>query len=153
MKNHIVFCALFFAFTLPLFGEEAGEASKENIAKLIDELEPASVLREKRRITRGEQPPEYNDQDKKHAAETIDKAKEIVPRLRKLLKVGSSIFDYPGLLSKGDIRFNSNEKTYGLYVGVSFVRAGGQGSSPYAFTVHFDDKGKILDIADVVWKK
>ena len=128
-------------------------ASESDVAKLIAELPPQHVLSEARAMLVPADGME--DSDTKATAsqlaaakKVIEKAKEIIPKLRKLIKVGSAISDYPGLLGRGDIRYN--ERGQEIYLGV-YLR-GTEGSGPYDFKVVFDRKGTILAVENVVWK-
>lgn len=96
----------------------------------------------------------------------VKKAHDTVPKLRKLMKVGASVFAYPSLLAHGDITYQvikdgdgdpfapsptkrPPEYGYRLYVGLpveEFVH-------PYDFEIIFDTKGIIQAINGVDWKK
>ncbi len=82
----------------------------------------------------------------------IARTKEIIPKLRKSLKTGASVFNYPGLLCKGDISFDAGLETYTLYLGVSLMPEGGEGTVRTKFKITFDSKGKILRVENVVSK-
>jgi hypothetical protein len=96
---------------------------------------------------------------------TMNTVKEVVPKLRKLLKTGVSVFTYPTLLAHGDVTWTiitpvsklrepdhdpkSVEWGYRLYVGTpaaEFVH-------PYDFQVLFDSTGTIRSIDGVDWKQ
>ena len=87
----------------------------------------------------------------KQAMETIERAKAIVPALRKLIKPGTSVFDYPGLLARSTISYDELERKYEGYVGVYLLPH--EGREPYDFRVVFDAKGLILEVQDVVHKQ
>ena len=106
-------------------------ASESDVAKLIAELPPQHVLSEARAMLVPADGME--DSDTKATAsqlaaakKVIEKAKEIIPKLWKLIKVGSAISDYPGLLGRGDIRYN--ERGQEIYLGGVFERDGGKWS-------------------------
>jgi len=121
--------------------------------KLLQELPRQSVLSAARDLIVGNVFPEpargkATPEEKEEARLAIETAKTIVPKLRKLLVTGRSVFDYPGLLSRGTITWSGSE--YDLYLGVYLRRDQGQGI--YDFRLTFDAKGKILAVEDVIWK-
>ena len=75
-------------------------------------------------------------------------AKLIIPKLRKLITVGHSVFDYPGLLGRGTIQWNV--PIYSLYMGVYLLPH--EGKEPFDMSITFDQNGKILTVEDVRWK-
>lgn len=96
----------------------------------------------------------------------VRKAHELVPKLRSMLKVGTSVFAYPSLLAHGDITYviikagsgdpfasapsrEPPEYGYRLYVGLPIQ----EGIFKYDFEVLFDSKGIIQAINGVDWKK
>ncbi|MES2695211.1 MAG: hypothetical protein V4773_17180 [Verrucomicrobiota bacterium] len=124
-------------------------------AKLLEELPPQHILREARAIvvatdSEFSAPKHRSPAELKQAEEFVQKAKDIVPRLRKLILAGSSVFDYPGLVARGEIRWSEVEKHYELYIGVYLRDSEGQG--PYDMNIRFDAKGTIVEIKDVRWK-
>jgi hypothetical protein len=74
----------------------------------------------------------------------------VIPNLRKHIQEGTSVFDYPGLLSRGLISWNEHSKDYTMYLGVGTV--GGQGTEPYAMLIAFNSQGKISAVRDVIVK-
>src|SRR5688572_63548 len=93
-------------------------------AKLLAELPPQRALRQAQDMTvaidgvppraaEGKSPEEIA-----HAREHIAKAKRIVPELRKLIRVGASVLDYPGLIARGDITWSQYSGNYEIYLGV-----------------------------------
>ena len=133
----------------------AADARSDGIEaeRLLRELPRQAVLRASRDLVVGGEFPDgarerASAQQLAEAERAIAKAKEIVPKLRKLLVVGRSVFDYPGLLARGEITWSA--LSYDLYIGV-YLRPN-QGRGPYDFRVTFDAKGVILSVEDVVWK-
>ncbi|MBK8803227.1 MAG: hypothetical protein IPN71_14455 [Fibrobacteres bacterium] len=90
------------------------------------------------------------DADLKQATEGIENLKIAIPKLRNLLIVGASVFDYPGLLSRGVISYDENGDIYCMYVGAYFRKH--EGSGPYDFRLFFDRMGKITAVETVVYK-
>ncbi|QQS06933.1 MAG: hypothetical protein IPK50_08555 [Fibrobacterota bacterium] len=89
-------------------------------------------------------------EDLEQAAEGMENLKSAIPKLRKLLIVGSSIFDYPGLLSRGLISYDESGDTYRMYIGAYFRDH--EGSGPYDFQIFFDRLGKITAVKSVLYK-
>jgi hypothetical protein len=85
----------------------------------------------------------------KNAREAIERAKVIIPKLRKAIKPGTSVFDYPGLLAHGSIYYDEDGGKYECYVGVYLDRD--EGVAPYDFRFIFDEKGRIITVQDVVY--
>jgi hypothetical protein len=88
----------------------------------------------------------------------IARSQTAIPRLRKLIKINASIFDYPGLLTRGflsssrDYSRKGEHEIYRLMVSATYN--GKEGTiSPYEFELYFDDSGIITKINDVRWKK
>jgi len=81
----------------------------------------------------------------------IEKIKIAVPKLRKLIKVGTSVFNYPGLLSKGYVSYHEYSKEYEIYIGVYLLTH--EGSGPYDMQIFFNQNGIIERVETVVWKK
>ena len=88
----------------------------------------------------------------KTANEHLEKMKIAIPKLRNLIKIGTSIFDYPGLLSRGFISYSeySSDGKYRMYIGAYFRSR--EGSGPYDFEILFNEKGIITNVKTVVWK-
>lgn len=148
---NIFFILVIFCLSSPTFAQEKNNTSKlneEEITKLIEELPTATALGESKRII-------YNDKlkedAKKEAKETIDKAKEIVPKLKASIKVNDSIFKYKGLLSKGRVSYSKDFNEYSLYIGV-YLRQH-EGTQEFDFRVIFDEKGTIKEVKKVIWKR
>ena len=133
-------------FTVELHSEEAAPA-KNPIAELIEKLPRQELL------------------DKAYHSKTLDgeeatvnvatllRACELLKQLRNLLKPGTSVFSYPGLLSKGRISYDGKVgdfEKYRLYMGIPPGR--GEGIGETDFEVVFDEKGLIHEIKSVDWK-
>jgi hypothetical protein len=87
----------------------------------------------------------------KRAREAIARAKVIIPQLRKAIKPGTSVFDYPGLLARGSISYDEYSRKYECYFGVYLRRE--EGCEPYDFRITIDEKGLIKEVMDVIWKE
>jgi hypothetical protein len=87
------------------------------------------------------------------ARATIEKAKKSVPKLRKLIRIGSSIFEYPGLMTRGHLLYNhiGSIGTYSLRISATFI---GREAAvlPWEFMLEFDDRGTITKIYDIRYK-
>jgi hypothetical protein len=89
--------------------------------------------------------------EREQAKATLERAKAAIPALRKLLKPGTSVFDYPGLLAHGAISYDEHTKTYESYMG--FYPRQLEGREPYDFLIVFDSTGQILAVHDVTHKR
>lgn len=139
----------------PLRAEIPAQEKKE-AAALIQELPGQTMIRQYDQMTRPGDEEKGSAEEKKLAADQLAKVREIVPKLRKLIKPGASIFDYPGLLSHGPSVYNppideDTPENYQLYVGYNPAHI--QGVFPYDFKVEFNSKGVIVTVKDVVWKQ
>lgn len=134
-----------------------------DIGKMIEELPHSDSLKKSFDvICENEKIPllrpmksELTEKGKKYLLEeskkNIEKAKNIVPKLKELIKIGTSVFDYPGLISKGSIRYNKDMNEYSLYIGVYLRRH--EGSGPNDFELIFDEKGIIKEVKKCIYKE
>ncbi len=128
------------------------------VKSLLSELRPQAQLWQYHSLVNN--PPketENNRQSITIARQEVAKAHETIPKIRKLLKVGASVFSYPSLLAHGDISYqaigkgdpfalNANiEMGYRLYMGLPV------GHTRHTFDVEilFDSTGTIREISDV----
>ena len=128
--------------TVAVLAAEADPKPVESVSELIRALPPQSVLSEARQLLRNEAAGVSESKERspgalERASANVREAERVIPELRKRIKVGASIFDYPGLLSRGLIGWNEQSKDYTMYLGVGTI--GGQGREPYAMHVTFDD--------------
>jgi len=142
--------------TLWATGEEVTPVTDEELVKLIQSLPNADYLPPRYRLPEGVSPMQSIPEEKRDAVKKYhDNMKELGERYAKLkgyLKNGKSIFDYPGLLAKGKIRYDEHQKRYRMVVGVydRLRHAGSQGVfGPYR--VVFESTGIIIEIKDVVY--
>lgn len=97
-------------------------------------------------------------EDRTKAEKRIENLKPILKKARAAIVIGSSVFDYPGLLAhnrsfyREDMLVDGKSSTpgYSLYVGIYLKPDEGQGK--YDFRIVYDNKGIIRSIEDVVWK-
>ena len=85
------------------------------------------------------------------AKNDIQKAKLIIPQLKGIIKVGKSIFNYPGLITKGRISYDSDTEEYRLYIGVYLLDH--EGKEPYDLNIVFASNGIIKSVKNVIWKR
>lgn len=131
--------------------------AKEEVAKLLAELPPQRMLDDAITmvVTRYPEstPPGAQGRSAEQLAAAqalIDRAKEIIPKLRRLIVPQTSVLDYPGLLARGNISWGEHPRGYDIYLGVYLRPHEGQG--PYDFRIVFDEKGVITRVEDVRWK-
>ncbi len=136
--------------------EDVAPPPSQELVKLIQSLPNADYLPPEYRLPEGVSPMQRIPKEKRDAvAKYHENMKELGSRYAKLksyLKKGTSVFDYPGLLAKGRIRYEEHGKRYCMVVGVydRLRHAGSQGVfGPYR--VEFDTNGLITEIADVVF--
>jgi hypothetical protein len=146
----IVFAAVFITmFCLP-DAQAADDQEKlaNDFRELIEKLPPQAILSKSMSILNNEN---VQGRESKDAEGYYQIAKEIAPKIRKLLKVGTSVFAYPGLLAHGAISYgkiipkgpNKYEFGYSLYVGMSH---GTEGIGRSDFKILFDETGIIKSI-------
>ena len=126
--------------------------------RLLHELPPQRVLSRYQNIVNHSEDAS-SDSEREHARKTVELAQKLVPKIRALIKPGTSIFDYPGLLAAGSItdyrelRRITDDKTeyrYEFYLGVFL---GPQGTAPSEFRLIFNEKGIITEFFTREWKK
>jgi hypothetical protein len=127
----------------------------ETVSELIRELPPASDLSEARQLLNRElsgvpEAKERTPENLERARDNVRKAKLVIPKLRKRIKEGTSVFDYPGLLSRGLISWNEDSKDYTMYLGVATVNE--PRTEPYAILITFNTQGVISAVRDIIIK-
>ncbi|MCK5708067.1 MAG: hypothetical protein KAI43_10480 [Candidatus Aureabacteria bacterium] len=155
LKTFIIAFLVLFAISNKVFAE-APVSQKQQFIKLLDQLARQSILDKYQDIVKHPEKAKYKN-ELKYAKEEVNKAKKIIPELRKLIKIGNSVFDYPGLIAHGKIQYTvlkqisdvTFEKGYILYLGVFF---GAEGIRETDFQIVFDENGIITEVNDVDWK-
>lgn len=139
------------------------EEESRNVKALLDQLPPsqATVWRYVG-LTKGSGN-HVSPEELKAANAGLTKVRDLIPQLRKHLKVGASVFSYPSLLAHGDITYqiikgngaNSFaeagapvEYGYRLYMGIPKSEF----THMYDFELIFDSQGVIRAINSVDWK-
>lgn len=139
------------------------EEESRNVKALLDQLPPSqSTVWRYIALTKNTDS-KVNLEELKAANASLTKVREVIPQLRKLLKVGTSVFSYPSLLAHGDINYqiikgsgaNSFaepnapvEYGYRLYMGIPKSEF----THIYDFELLFDSQGVIRAINSVDWK-
>ena len=154
-----------FVFTSVTWAEKLQTtplAPSGNIKTLINDLPKPEALGGYQRIV-WEGPGKHTDETVANAKRRIDKARETVPALRKMLVVGTSILAYPGLIAHGNITYlpigdvadpfspspepkAPTEWGYELHLGIPAI--GGEGPHGGDFVVVFDSSGLIREIKE-----
>ena len=143
----LILCLTLLATTL-CHAQQAAKPQDEFVRLLTDVSSTEQLLEYNKLLN---QPfAQTNKEAVEHARERIEKAKKAIPKIRKLIVIGTSVFDYPGLLAHGRITYDESSG-YDLYFGAYF--RGGQGSAPYDFWVTFNRKGVVTDVKNVIYKK
>lgn len=88
--------------------------------------------------------------------ETALKAAETaVQQLRKLIRPGTSVFAYPGLLARGDLRFDpAPVPSYILHIGIppGWNWDHEQGVNENEYEIVFDERGIITELRPIVYR-
>lgn len=140
------------------------EEESRDVKALLDQLPPSqSTVWRYIAQTKGKGN-NVSPEELKAADESLAKVREVIPQLRKLLKVGASVFSYPSLLAHGDINYQIIKGTgaspspepgtpvefgYRLHMGIpkdEFTHI-------FDFEVIFDSQGVIRSINSVDWKQ
>ncbi|MDB6118776.1 MAG: hypothetical protein JWO08_2557 [Verrucomicrobiaceae bacterium] len=151
---------------IPPLGLRAAEPAKQGLAEIIASIPTRSSLEASiRDLDRGSSRPSVVPRDgepvvptlvsREEATAILRKAQNAFNQLRTTLKVGTSIFDYPGILALGTPAFSGGANgNYRLKLGIppGWAWAQEQGANPDEFSVDFDSKGVITQIAPVVYK-
>ncbi len=163
--KHLFLTSLFaasiqWAMAAPPIAVSAETATK--VKSLLSELPPQAKLWQYHALVNN--PPKDaggGEQRITEARQQVAKAHEIIPQVRKLLKVGASVFSYPSLLAHGDITCQSigkgnpfaanvnNEMGYRLYMGLPV----GITRHTFDLEILFDSAGTIREIAEVHGKE
>ncbi len=135
---------LFLSVVSCLAGESE-QATPKQIQDLIGSLPSFERIQEDFALTDYTAP--ANDKQREANAR-LKKASEGFQRLRSLLRVGTSVFDYPGLLALSRTRYIEFDHKYAMALGVPSdeVRANGEGLQKDMFDLVFDDRGIITAI-------
>jgi hypothetical protein len=167
MRRVLAASSLILAFSGGLVAADVVPVPKSDVTEVVALLNrlpsQQTIWREYHLLQQN--PPKAPKAEIEAAQKTMDTVKEVVPKLRKLLKTGVSVFTYPTLLAHGDVTWTiitpvsklrepdhdpkSVEWGYRLYVGMpveEFVH-------PYDFQVLFDSTGTIRSIEGVDWKR
>ncbi len=159
MKTHLLPLWVIVAVLFQVVTATSADADKEEFRKLILQI---VTDRELQQYLPHRSDPLIQETpiDPAKGREAIAKMKVTVPKLLKLIKVGTSVFDYPGLIAYGTISWNGTapeipgleglQNSYFLTLGVPL---GHEGNNPSELEVHFDAKGIITDARNVDLKR
>jgi hypothetical protein len=155
--NLAVYLALVLSvLNLPRALAELPKAERDDVVALIKDILPFSLVEHAFEVIRH---PEVAGQDEvERQRNKLTRSKAAIPKLRKLIKTNTSVFEYPGLLSIGYISSRRDEsrdgghEKYRLYISATGGGREGGWVSPYEFQLYFDDRGIITEIDDVHWK-
>lgn len=138
-----------------LSSQEPARSGPEAFAELLERIPPQADIERYKAILhlRGASLTERGiELEREQAMKVMEQVKETIPKLKSMIKVGHSVFEYPGLLSRGRISYDALDRKnpYSMYIGV-YLR-GHEGSEPYDFEITFSPKGIINSVKPVVWK-
>ena len=130
---------------------------RKQMEQLLDDLPGQSDLtRYQALVTHPETAKDSGELDR--ARKKVQLAQERIPKIRALIKVGTSVFDYPGLLAAGRLHYDALrelpdrtfEFDYIIYFGV-FVESRGEGVGASDFEAVINEKGIITEVRNVRW--
>ena len=138
-----------FVIVLSLFlilpSLQAAELGRKEYALLIEDILPQHSREQLIRMVGNSE--KFRPDEVKYAKEQIEKAKVAVRKLRAIIKVGNSILDYPGLLSRGFIRYENLDDSGYYTLIISAADEGRLGvADPTGFDIQFNDLGHIIAI-------
>ncbi|WP_395753181.1 hypothetical protein [Prosthecobacter sp.] len=148
----ILFCLAWLAIASQAADELSPAARHAEAAKLLDGLPSRSDLYHADAILH--KGLIRSEIEREIARKTFEVAKERIPKLRPLITVGDSVFDYPGLLAAGEPQFVKNRgehpdvkgKYYRLFIGITEQTEEGHIQIPNMFGIEFDQSGRILRV-------
>ncbi|MEO5916039.1 MAG: hypothetical protein ABIS50_17520 [Luteolibacter sp.] len=93
-------------------------------------------------------------EQKRDAEDRLKKAKDGFEHLKTLLRVGTSIFDYPGLLALARPRHAVADNNYSMTLGIppGWNWNHEQGTNENEYEVIFDNRGIITELRPVIYK-
>ncbi|MEA3208719.1 MAG: hypothetical protein QOE70_1776 [Chthoniobacter sp.] len=154
MKYHSILIAAIFAAFGFLPTAASPKPEKEEFVDLLAQIVPRNLLFEYLDTVNHPEKAEIKD-DLEKARQGIERTKINVPKIRKLIRVGASILDYPGLIAYGRIIYNNgmqqflpkqSEWDYSLYLGVPNDQ---EGIGKWEFEVVFNERGIITALNNV----
>jgi len=91
---------------------------------------------------------------KREATERLKKAKEGFDRLKTLVRVGTSVFDYPGLIALARPRHSETDNTYSIVLGIppGWNWTHEQGTNENEYEIFFDNRGLITELRPVIYR-
>ena len=93
-------------------------------------------------------------EQKRDATGRLKTAKEGFDRLKTLLRPGTSVFDYPGLIALARPRHSEADNKYELVLGIppGWNWTHEQGTNENEYEVVFDSRGLITELRPVIYK-
>lgn len=149
MKTPQTLFTLLLMLTVSLHAEPQ-EPTKEALIRLIAAIpSDEELLRDNDLMLHPEKA--RNEKEAFAAKERLVKAHKAIGELQKLIRLGSSVLDYPGLLANRRIRYTPSGWGYSFYVGTQLTNAEGEpvtrSDKTDRFNVVFDDAGIITMVA------
>ena len=143
---------LIFLFSVTVsFGGDFEHAAYKQLRDFIHSLPPRENVVADVALFRGGTPTE---KQKLEAAERLKKAKDGFEHLKTLLRIGTSVFDYPGLLALARPRHIESDNKYSMIVGIppgwNWIHE--QGTNENEYEIIFDNRGIISELRPVIYK-
>jgi hypothetical protein len=148
MNRAILF---FLILAVSCFGAEPDKATTKDLTDLISSLPVREQLVADVSLFKNAAPP---NEKQSEATERLKKAKDGFERLKPLLRTGTSVFDYPGLIALARPRHDDLDNTYEMLLGIppGWNWNHPQGTNPGEYRITFDRRGIITAIEPVIYK-
>ncbi len=145
---------VFLAFLVSVttsFGGDFEHAAYKQLRDFIHSLPARENVVADVALFRGGKPTE---EQKLMATERLKKAKDGFERLKTLLRVSTSVFDYPGLLALARPRHIESDNKYSMTLGIppGWNWKHEQGTNENEYEIIFDHRGIITELRPVIYK-
>ena len=126
----------------------SADTAIEERARLVEAIMPPH-LRDQM-LYKIRHPGEFRAEEVAYARKLIEEAKTAAKQLRKRIRTGSGILEFPGLISRGFLRYSRADGKGNYHLEVSAAKEGRLGASdPTGFVVVFNDQGIVTVVADL----
>ena len=137
--------------TVACLGADPDKAATKELTALIDSLPAREQLVADVALFKDAAPP---NEKQREATERLKKAKDGFERLKALLRIGTSVFDYPGLIALTRPRHSDFDNRYEMLLGIppGWNWNQPQGTNPDEYRITFDGRGNITAIDSVLYR-
>jgi len=155
MKTRLIYsiAALTYLLLAPIRAAEPHAGEEALVERSYWAIQRIEDAHKKLRIVLSStpRPKDFNEQLEGYR-KSISEARKQIDELTAKIKVGESIFSYPGLIRLGRIRYvtsadteKESRGTYYLEILIGYSDTNSGGSESRFYEVHFDRNGSILD--------